>query len=226
MPVSIPFEPIRLRAIERLGGEAQLQAKLQPAVDAASLRAIPADRWLAMASQCIFQAGFKWSLVEQMWPGFERAFEDFDVQRWVWMSDEDADRLLRCKEIVRNYAKIRAVGVNAAYFHVLIQEYGSVGEYFSRWRLADYSQNLRQLQAQTKHLGAKTGQVFLRRMGVDTLIFSPDVVAALSRLELLDGRPPTSQRAWRMLQAACNEWHQQSGLGLNEISQILAWAEG
>lgn len=59
-------------------------------------------------------------------------------------------------------------------------------------------------------------------MGVDTLVFTEDVIKALSREKILAERMPGSKKDLAAVQKAIDVWHEQSGYGLNEISQILA----
>lgn len=68
----------------------------------------------------------------------------------------------------------------------------------------------------------KTGQVFLRRMGVDTLVFTPDVINALTQLKILQGKAPSSNKTWSLLQTNLDNWHKETGYSLNKISQLLA----
>jgi 3-methyladenine DNA glycosylase Tag len=70
-------------------------------------------------------------------------------------------------------------------------------------------------------LGGATGQYFLRFMGVDSFILSRDVTARLIAEGVID-KSPTSKRAMTAVQAAFNQWQEQSGRSLTEISRILA----
>lgn len=216
------FEAIKARASIRHGGDAEIAKLLVRPKSPKALKKIPDDRWLSGLTKCVFQAGFNWALIEDKWDRFEQVFEQFDVYRWVMMSDDDSDRLLLTDGIVKNVAKIRSVGANATYLQELIDEYGSVGQYFSTWTLSEYCTNLQDMQKRSSRLGGKTGQVFLRRMGVDTLVFTEDVIKALSREKILDKRMPGSKKDLAAVQKAIDVWHEQSGYGLNEISQILA----
>ena len=74
-------------------------------------------------------------------------------------------------------------------------------------------------------LGGKTAQIFLRRMGVDSFVFSNDVIRALQLAEVLD-KAPSSKKAWLSFQDAINTWRAESKRSLNEISQILAYSIG
>ena len=218
----ITFEAIRARAAIRHGGDDALAKLLVRPKSTRVIKEIPDHRWLSGLTKCVFQAGFNWQLIEDKWDRFEQVFESFDVPRWVMMFDDDTDRLLLTDGIVKNYAKIRAVGANAAYLQELIDQHGSVGAYFSSWTLSEYCTNLQDMQKRSSRLCGKTGQVFLRRMGVDTLVFTEDVIKALSREKILSRRMPSSKRDLVAVQKAIDIWHEQSGYGLNAISQILA----
>ncbi|WHI52328.1 hypothetical protein P3339_05965 [Microbulbifer sp. MLAF003] len=74
-------------------------------------------------------------------------------------------------------------------------------------------------------MGGKTAQVFLRRMGVDTLVFASDTIRALVREGVVD-KSPSSKKDWAALQEAIETWQMQSNRSLNEISQILSLSVG
>ncbi|MEA2094512.1 MAG: DNA-3-methyladenine glycosylase I [Pseudomonadota bacterium] len=217
------MKEITALAARRKGGNKALMSLLSHPSTRQKIRRIPDNRWLSAMTKCVFQAGFNWQLIENKWDRFEAVFEDFDIDRWVMMSDEDLDRLLKTDGIVRNANKIRSVGQNAALLAEIAGTYGSAGKYFSTWEPSDYCNNLRELQKKGARLGGKTGQVSLRRMGVDTLIFSPDVLKALKREGIID-KMPTSNRDWAAVQQAIDAWHSESGRTLTEISQILAYS--
>lgn len=219
-----PFATIEALAIER-HGEAAITARLQTPKTPEALSAIPGDRFLSQATKCIFQSGFNWELIEQKWPRFEEVFDGFALSRWTLMTDDDVHELLKMKGIVANGAKIASVGENARYFAGLVQAAGSVGAHFARWRPEDYCANIEELRKNGARLGGMTGQMFLRRMGIDALIFSQDVTRALIR-EGIVTKAPTSARDLAAVQAAINRWRAESGRGLTQISQILALSVG
>ena len=68
------FSTILARAEARKGGELAL-AQLMPYVASQEeLVDLPDDRYLAMMTKCINQAGFSWKVIENKWPEFEQAF--------------------------------------------------------------------------------------------------------------------------------------------------------
>ena len=83
------FAALYAQAAKRKGGAKALEALLPAPLTKAKLVRIPDDRWLAMMSQCVFQAGFNWQVVENKWPDIEAAFAGFHPRRWTLMSDDD-----------------------------------------------------------------------------------------------------------------------------------------
>ncbi|MEM8796145.1 MAG: DNA-3-methyladenine glycosylase I [Pseudomonadota bacterium] len=216
-----PFDEIYAIAADRKGGIEALEASLQKPKTVGVLCKIGDDRYLAEATKCIFQAGFNWKVVERMWPGFEAAFDSFDLGRCAMLSDEDCDRLVNDARIVRYGSKIRSVQENAQFFLDLAAKHGSAAKAIGSWPSTDYVGLLDLLKKRGSRLGGTTSQYFLRGMGKDSFILSKDVTARL----IADGvveKPPTSKKAMQDVQAAFNEWMTQSGRGLSEISRILA----
>ena len=68
-------------------------------------RAIPSNDagYFEKITQAVFQAGFNWDVIRKKWPGFEQAFARFDVGRVAAFTDEEVERLLENREIVRNW---------------------------------------------------------------------------------------------------------------------------
>ena len=153
---------------------------------------IPDDRWLSCMTRCIFQAGFNWKVVENMWPGFEEAFEGFDVGRCLMLNDDDLSHLVSDTRIIRNGQKIKSVIQNAAFLSALSAEHGSAGAFFGNWPTEDFSSLLAIMKKQGSRLGGNTGPYCLRVMGVDSYILSRDVTARLIAEGVVD-KAPTSQ---------------------------------
>lgn len=219
------FNKIIERAAARKGCMETLEQLLPTPISNAELAQIPDDRWLAMMTRCIFQAGFRWSVVDKKWPDFEEAFAGFHPKRWMFMSDDDYERLLKDKRIIRNGQKILTVRDNATFLCDLAQEHGSAGRFFTDWPDEEYVELLILLKKRASRLGGNSGQYFLRFMGKDSFILSRDVVAALIR-EGVVGTEPKSQRDLRTVQQAFNQWREESGRPLTQISKILAYSVG
>lgn len=215
------FEKIYAVAAKRKGGAKALEARLARPRSAAEIAATPDDRWLSAMARSLFEAGFNWKVIDAKWPGFEEAFEAFSVNRVAFYHDEVVDRLLADTRIVRNRAKIDAVLANACFVKEIAAEHGSAGAFFAGWPATDYIGLLDQLESRGARLGGLTGQRALRRMGVDSFVLSPDVIARLTA-EGVVARAPTSRRDMALVQEAFNTWRAQSGRSLTEISQVLA----
>lgn len=188
---------------------------------AEELAAIPDDRWLSMATRCIFQSGFNWKVIEAKWEGFEAAFEGFDLGRWVLATDDDIARLVSDRRIVRNGQKIAAVPENARFFAGISKQHGGVGRWVGAWPVTDHAGLIEALGKGGARLGGATAQYFLRFMGKDGFILSRDVTAALIREGVID-KPATSKKAMAAVQQALNGWMEESGLPMTAISQTLA----
>ncbi len=219
------FDEILDIAANRKGGTDALNELLVQPKNTAELVDIGDDRWLACMTKCIFQAGFNWKVVENMWPGFEQAFHGFDIGRCVMLNDDDFEKLVTNKAIVRHGTKIRSVQENAAFITELAREHGSAARALSRWPSNDYFGLLNMLKKRGSRLGGNTGQYFLRFMGVDGFILSRDVTTRLVAEGIID-KAPTSQKAMVAVQEAFNIWNQQSGRSLTEISRVLAMSNG
>jgi len=215
------FEEIYAIAAARKGGDKALEGFLVRPLPARALREIPDHRWLSMMSKCIFQAGFSWQVIEAKWPAFEEAFDGFEVGRCVFLNDEDIERLLANKAIVRNGMKIRTVQENAVFVADLAKAHGSAGAFFAAWPKDDYIGLLDLLKVRGARLGGSTAQFFLRFMQVDGFVLSKDVIARLIMEDVIE-KPPTSKAAMKVVQAAFSEWAEQSGRSFTEISRILA----
>jgi 3-methyladenine DNA glycosylase Tag len=215
-----PFDKLYALAVARKGETGVLES-LQHPKPQAEIAAMPDDRFLALMTKCIFQSGFNWKVVEAMWPGFEAAFNSFDVGYCAMLHDEDFGRLVSDTRIVRHGPKIKAVQENAAFLSDIAREHGSAGAFFASWPTENYIGLLDLLQKKGSRLGGNTGQYFLRFAGIDSFILSQSVVNRLIAEGVVD-KAPTSAKDKAAVQAAFNTWRAQSGRSLTEISRILA----
>jgi 3-methyladenine DNA glycosylase Tag len=215
------LDRIYKRACKRHGSEAAVAEHLSKPKSKASLKKISDDRWLAAMTKSVFQAGFVWKVIEAKWSGFEEAFDGFDPHKVAFYSDEDLGRLVSDTRIVRNGAKIKATVENAQFVTEIIREHGSAGKFFAASKPEDFIGLLDVLKRRGSRLSGASAQYFLRFSGVDSWILSPSVVAALVNAGVVE-KAPTSKRALIAVQAAFNDWRQESGRSLTEISRILA----
>ncbi|MEZ5911299.1 MAG: DNA-3-methyladenine glycosylase I [Paracoccaceae bacterium] len=199
------FAELKRRAIERKGAEA-LEAAM-PVPPDTPLADLPDDRILSEFTKRIFQSGFSWTVIENKWPGFEAAFHGFDIARNAMMSDDDLDRHLANREIVRNGAKILAVRDNAVFLAELAREHGTAARALAHWPVADTIGLFDMLKRRGARLGGVTGQYALRSLGYDAFILSKSAVAALNAAGVISGAA-TSARAQRQFRR-----HSTPGLG-------------
>ncbi len=215
------FDELYAIAVERKGSKEAVEAHLPKAKTKAELAALPDNRWLAEMARAIFQAGFSWKVIEAKWPGFEVAFEGFEPARVAMYGDDDLARLISDKGIVRNGPKITAVIENAIFLTDLARENGSAAKALADWPDEDYIGLLEFLKKRGSRLGGNTGQRVCRAVGKPSFIFSTDVVARLIAEGIVD-KEPSSKREMAAVQAAFNEWSDQSGRSLSAISRLLA----
>lgn len=77
-----------------------------------------------------FQSGLSWLTILRKRENFRRAFAEFDYHKMAAFTDEDVERLMQDKGIVRHRGKIKSAINNAAHAIDLIAEKGSLAAYF------------------------------------------------------------------------------------------------
>lgn len=217
-----PFVEIYDRAAKRKGGAKELEKMIRlPMKTPKQLANIPDDRYLAEMTRGVFNAGFVWKIIEHKWDGFEEAFWKFNVMRCAYMSDEDIDQLAEDERIVRNRQKITTVRDNAVMVFELSSKYGSFGKMIGDWPDQDYIGLLDLLKKRGSRLGGLTPQYALRRLGKSGFVLGRDGTAALIDAGVID-KFPTGKAAMRNVQEAYNQWMEESGLSLAQISRVLS----
>lgn len=220
------FEPIYARAAKRKGGETALKKLLPESLSPKKLAAIPDDRYLAEMTKCIFRSGFVWKVIENKWPNFEEAFYGFNPDGMAAMSDEMVESLAQNKAIVRNYKKILTVRENAMFITDIRAEHGSFARFIADWPGDNIVGLWELMQKRGSRLGGNTGQYFLRFMGKDSFILSQDVIACLANHKIIDNHKATSKRDRQAIQLAFNQWQEETGLSLAQLSRIAACSVG
>jgi 3-methyladenine DNA glycosylase Tag len=183
------------------------------------------DRFLAGMTHAIFSSGFSWTVVEQKWPGFEKAFHGFKPGRVALYSDDDVARLVKDTRIIRNGAKIQSTIKNARFVLETAKAHGSFGAFLKQWPTRDQIGLMEHLKKHGARLGGATAMYFLRFNGWDSFILSQDVTKALVRESVIE-KPVTSKKALRTVQDAFNAWTQESGRPQRDVSRILSWSVG
>ena len=110
---------------------------------------------------------------------------------------------------------------NAVFLRELATEYGSAGRCFADWPAEDFVGLLAMLKKRASRLSGRSAQYFLRSMGKDGFIISPDVATALIR-EGVVTKDPTSARDLKAVQEAFNAWRTESDRPISHISRVLA----
>lgn len=220
------FKIIRSRAEKRKGGKAALEALLPPVSGNDALRSIGDDRVLAEMTKRVFCSGFVWRVIDQKWPGFEAAFQRFDVARLNFEPDEFWEGLTKDTRIVRHPQKIRSVRDNARFVAEISREHGGSGKFLAGWAKDDQAGLLELLAKRGSRLGGKTGQYFLRFIGWDGFVLSNDVVLCLREAGVDIAETPTSKKDLRKAQEQMNAWARESRLPMVHISRVCAMSVG
>jgi 3-methyladenine DNA glycosylase Tag len=115
-------------------------------------------------SRAIFTAGLNWTMVENKWPNFRKAFADFSPEKVARLSERDVMALMKNPGIVRNEKKIRATVENAKTILDLETHFGSVKGYLDSFGKRE-GKLQEDLQYKFKHMGPSTARTFLWMVG-------------------------------------------------------------
>lgn len=220
------FKGIMTAAASHHGGEAAVLENSANSHAVKTLARVSDDRLLATMTRCVFNAGFNWKVIDAKWASFEAAFDGFDPHKLAFFGDEMLAKLVSDERIVRNGQKIKATLDNAAFVVRTAKEHGSFGKFLASWPADDQAGLLDHLNRKGSRLGGATGQYFLRFSGWDAWITSGDVCRALVREGVLEKPEAKSKTALARVQAAINDWHEETGLPRAQISRILALSVG
>lgn len=223
--VASSFKKIEALAGKHHGGPKGIRSVLDQWKVDTDLNAKKDAQFLAGMAKAVFSSGFSWEVIEKKWPGFEIAFDKFDPRKVAAYGDDKIDALLKDTRIVRNGAKVMATVENARFIVETSKKHGSFGKFLASWPETDQVGLMDHLKKNASRLGGSTVQYFLRFEGWDAFILSGDVVKALIR-EGVVTREPTSKKDLAAVQAAFNEWREESGRPVREISRILALSVG
>lgn len=202
-----------------------VEAMLPQPKSADELSQVGDDRLLSDMSRRVFRAGLKHSLVDARWPAFEEAFFGFDPHKVVLMSDEQLEALMQNDRLIRHFGKLKSVRANALLVTECAEQAGSFARFLADWPGDDIVGLWALLKKRGSQLGGNSGPYFLRMVGKDTCILTDDVVAALKAQGVVD-KKPTAQRDLKQVQEAFNQWQQESGRPLCQISRLLSMTIG
>ena len=223
-----PFKKIEQLAADRKGGQAALDKLVNEhkPLSTKQLTKLGDDRYLAMMTRCVFQAGFNWKVIDSKWKGFEEAFHGFNPKGLAYLPPEKWDAYTTDKRIVRNPQKISSVLNNAHFVWNTAEQHGSFGKLFAEWPVSDQIGLMAWLGKEGSRLGGSTAQYFIRFIGKDGFILSLDVIARLQASGIDIATRCSSKRDLRKAQDAFNYWHDATGYGYTKISRILALSIG
>ena len=220
------FEDIRLRAEARKGGARALKAMLPTVATKKQLIELGDDRYLAMMTKSINQAGFSWKVIENKWPSFEEAFLGFDPRKLSYLSPEQWEAFTSDKRVVRNWQKIKALQDNVFFVQDESRRSGGFGQFIADWPVEDQIGLMAYLKKHGSRLGGQSALWFLRRVGKDCFIPARDVAVLLRSIGLDIAENPTSKRDLSKIQAQFNAWHVETGLPYSHLSRIAACSVG
>ena len=127
--------------------------------------------------------------------------------------------------LIRHLKKTQAIYDNALMIHDVAREHGSLAQLIAAWPTQDIIGLWALLKKRGTRLGGNTGPYFLRGIGKDTFLLTDDVQGYFKAHKLVDAGF-TSQTALKQVQAVFNQWQQESGRCLADISRILACSVG
>ncbi len=81
-----------------------------------------------------FQAGLSWWTILQRRPTFRAAFDDFDFHKVALYDAAKVEALLQDRGIIRHRGKIEATINNAQRALEMVEEFGSLADYFWSWQ--------------------------------------------------------------------------------------------
>jgi 3-methyladenine DNA glycosylase Tag len=115
---------------------------------------------------------------------------------------------------------------NAAFVDRVSSAHGGFGRFLAEWPADDQAGLLAFLGKEGSRLGGATGQYFLRWIGFDAYVVSPDMAAALRDAGLPIAATPTSKKDLAAIQSQMNAFAAETGLPYTHLSRILALSTG
>ena len=216
-----PFGEIRARAEARKGREA-IEKRLAEYMGRSDGAVTGDDRLLANMAKYIFSSGISWKVVESKWSGIEQAFLGFDPNLLNIQPDDFWHDLLSDTRIIRHGAKVNAVRKNAAFVSALAKGHGSAVRFLLDWPSTDLVGLYEFLAKNGDRLGGSTGQYVLRTIGKENFVISRDVVACLKEAGVAITGDGSGKAERRAIQAAFNQWADETGLPMAQLSVIAA----
>jgi len=220
------FQPILDRALARKNGQQGLDALISEPLPALRFLEQTDDRFLAMMTKMVFQAGFVWRVIDNKWADFETVFFGFDPEKMILLSPEQLAGFAKDTRIVRNLQKIITVPHNANYILQQSRLHGSYGAFLQQWPKHDLAGLYRHLKQSGSRLGGMSGPRMLRSMGMDAYLLTSDVVVCLQGAGLDIASQPSNKSDVAKVQNCFNQWQDETGFSFNRLSRICACSVG
>lgn len=220
------FQPILDRALARKNGQQGLDALISEPLPALRFLEQTDDRFLAMMTKMVFQAGFVWRVIDNKWADFETVFFGFDPGKMILLSPEQLAGFAKDTRIVRNLQKIITVPHNANYILQQSRLHGSYGAFLQQWPKHDLAGLYRHLKQSGSRLGGMSGPRMLRSMGMDAYLLTSDVVVCLQGAGLDIASQPSNKSDVAKVQNCFNQWQDETGFSFNRLSRICACSVG
>lgn len=104
-------------------------------------------------------------MIENKWPNFEKAFDDFSIPKVAKFGDKQISTLMKNDGIVRNEGKIRSTIYNAQQALLVEKEFGSFKDYIKSFG-KDHDKLMEDVQSRFHHVGPSGARTFLWMAGV------------------------------------------------------------
>lgn len=124
------------------------------------------DAYFENMTHVIFQAGLGWKMIAEKWPNFKKAFADFSIEKVANFNDNDVERLIADKGIVRNRQKILATIHNAVKFQEIKKTHGTFQSFLDKLdKSNNYALAIKELGKRFERLGPSSARIFLYSIG-------------------------------------------------------------
>ena len=124
------------------------------------------DAYFEIMTRVIFLAGLSWRMIDEKWPNFKKAFNNFSIAEVAKFDEKDIKRLMGDAGIVRNRAKIIAAINNAKQLQNIKKEHGSFQFYLDKLdKSNNYASVIKELGKKFSRLGPSSARIFLHTVG-------------------------------------------------------------
>lgn len=216
------FQWLEQRAMDLKGSD--FRDGLPKVKSAKQLEKPSSAQYLSLIGLRIFRAGLKHSVVDEKWPIFEQVFAGFNPAYVANLSDEALEQHMLKPGLIKHWGKMKALRTNAAWLMELEREQGGFGHYIAQWPATEIVNLWFEMKKKGAQLGGRSAPAVLRMSGKDTFMLSEDVMVQMRALGVVSKVTDNSaKRDLLAIQAAFNEWHEQSGLPMAHISRMLSF---